>query len=313
MARVGLPKGFLAQSELFKRILEKHTSDGAASPLLNFLLQQNIDLVADEAARLDAVAFDHAQKHLKGEKENLLQQRNLLMVPMMKRVRAYFQFLKKLFSPHTAELGTWGVQITTAGRIAYSTEFLRRKAMIEALADKHNSYPAGSSPLEGYLVQHQLSIAEDETALALAVLLHKQFQQVSKDAENATANRKLSWKPVLKHMRAIAAFLMALYNNSPKHLAAWGFEVSHVKGVRKLVTSHVKLLSQLKATSIIVGSTLTNTGKVPLEVHRGHSVSALPIILPPEGTMVIAKGFSIVTVVNSSSTTPGSFTVLRRI
>ena len=55
MARVVLPINFDEQTKLFNQIKAKHDADGAGSVLNMLLIEQNIDLTADDAARAAAV------------------------------------------------------------------------------------------------------------------------------------------------------------------------------------------------------------------------------------------------------------------
>lgn len=311
MARIIYPESFLSQSELFLLINEKITNDGAASPLLPFLLEQDIVLAHDNNHRLNAAGFEKERQKLARESENFRQQRNNLFKPVLKRTRGYFQFLKKFYRNNAKAISLWGAPITATGRIKYPARFLQLSAMTETLAAKHAAYAPGTSPLDAYLNQHGYSIATDQAAVGNAMARHHLAEASSKASEHATQNRNNTWNPVLGHMRSIGAFLMALHKHNPKELGNYGFVVDHSPRAPRQVVSKVLLLSKKTLNAVIIGGTFKNTGPVPLTVYKGRTTSTAGTIISAGEMLTIAKGHSTITVVNHSSTTTGVFSVLR--
>ncbi|MCG3165270.1 MAG: hypothetical protein POELPBGB_01032 [Bacteroidia bacterium] len=311
MARLILPEDFLSQKLLFNNVKAKADTATGAAVIGAFLAAQGIDLVADNTAKDSATAFDQTRSEKSKQAENFTQKRDLKFDPVFGHLRDYAQFLKKFYKPVTSELGNWGLPVTATGRINYPTEFGLRTEIMEAFSVKYASVPAASNPLNPYLALHNYSITDDMVAVTDARGFHEQAKQLAKDAEDATEDRNNVWLPVVEHVRSIGGFLMGLYNNNPKELGNWGFVVDDSPRAPKQVVSKVKLSSQLKVPSLIIGGTLKNIGTVAIHIYKGASVSGSPVIVPPGEMYGIAKGYSVITVVNPSTTTTAVFSALR--
>jgi hypothetical protein len=311
MARLILPEDFLNQKLLFNKVKEKAETATGAAIIAAFLASQGINLVDDNTAKDSASAFDQTRSDKSKQAENFTQKRDLEFDPVFGRLRDYAQFLKKFYKPVTSELGNWGLPVTVTGRINYPTEFAQRTEVVEALSVKYATYPAGTSPLDPYLTLHGYSITDDMTAVTDARGFHEQAKQLAKDAEDATEDRNNEWLPVVEHLRSIGAFLMALYNNNPKELGNWGFVVDDSPRAPKVVVSKVKLSSSVVISNCIIGGTFKNIGSVPLNVFKGTTATGAFVTVAAGEMYGIAKGFSNITVVNTSSLTTGVFSVLR--
>lgn len=311
MARLILPEDFLTQKLLFNNVKTKAETATGAVVIGAFLTAQGIDLTADNLAKDSASAFDQTRSEKSKQAENFTQKRDLKFDPVFGRLRGYAQFLKKFYKPVTSELGNWGLPVTATGRINYPSEFGLRTQIMEAFSVKYASIPAASNPLNPYLLLHEYSITDDMVDVTDAKGFHEQAKALAKEAEDATEDRNNDWNPVMEHVRSIGGFLMELYNNNPKELGNWGYVVDDSPRAPKVVVSKVKLSSQLKVPSLIIGGTLKNIGTVAIHIYKGASVSGSPVIVPPGEMYGIAKGYSVITVVNPSTTTTAVFSALR--
>jgi len=312
MARIIYPEDFLNQSLLLKKVVEMNNSLAPANnPLTAFLAQQNIVLADDETAADEAAAFEKQRRERAGEAENFTQKRDLAFDPVFVRMRSYYQFLKKFYSPNFMEINLWGAPITVSGRIAYPNEFLERIAIFDALKGKYAEYAPGTSPLDAYLALHKQNMADNTTAADDAFASHNKSKDAAGKAEDLTQDRNNVWNPVMEHLRAIGGFLISLYSNNPKELNLWGFTVDDSPRAPKQVKSKVKLLDQITVKTVIIGGTFKNIGTVPLIVYKGSSATGPGVTVNPGEMYGIAKGFSTITVANPSSTTTGQFSVLR--
>jgi len=312
MARIVYPTDFLRQKSLSESIKLKHDSDGALSPLNAFLIQNEIDLNADSSAATAALAYDKSSRKLAGESEKFNAKREKKFNPVFKNLNGSFQFLKKFYQSMSKEVGLWGAPITITGRINYPADFLARTEIFNALKTKSDSFiPPANNPLLPYFTQNQVTLADDAAAVAEAITLNSDAQTKAMQSEAATKNRNNLWNPVMEHIRKIGAFLMQLYKDNPKQLIDWGFTVDHSPRKSKTVNSKVKLSSKKKATNVIIGSTFGNTGTVALNVHKGKTTKTPAVTVLPGETLEITKGMSIITIVNTSSTTTGTFTTIR--
>lgn len=312
MARILYPDDFAKQVVLFEKVKEQY--DGlppGGNPLTVFLNTQSIDLNADSAAMALATAHHSVQQEKGRMAENCTQKRDLQFGPVIKDMRAYYQFLKRLYSPNFMAIGEWGAPVTIGGRIAYPYAFGKRLTIFRRLEAKYATYvPVGSSPLDAYLTLHGQSMAAHTAAADQAEVLNNTAKQFAAQAEHATAQRNNASGPVMAHLRAIGGFLMSLYTTNPKEVGLWGFTVDDSPRAPKQVTSTVKL-GQQRTVRVIVGGTLTNTGPVALAIHRGKTTTGTAIVIEPGEVWDIAKGHSIITVRNPSGTTTGRFSALR--
>lgn len=312
MARIVYPDDFPNQVLLLRSVAERYDSlPPADNPLTAYLAQHDIDLADDGVAADGAIAFDRTRKERAGEAENHTQKRNLAFDPAWAKVRSYYQFLKKFYSPNFMELKLWGAPITTTGRVAYPKEFLERAAIYGHLREKYESYAPGTGPLDAYLTLHGQTMAANTAAVNSALALHQQAKAAAGQAEDATQDRNNLWSPVIGHLRSIGGFLMSLYTHNPKELNLWGYTVDDSPRAPKEMVSKVKLGSQLTVTKLIIGGTLRNIGTVPLIVYKGTDTTGNGVVVLPGEAHGITKGGSASTVVNSSDTTTGVFSALR--
>ncbi|MCF8461638.1 MAG: hypothetical protein K9G46_13020 [Flavobacteriales bacterium] len=313
MARIIFPENLVFLRLLFDAVKEKHESFAVGtSPIEAFINQHDISFVDDQAALSSAEANERAHSNKSKEAEDHTQKRDLKWDPVFANVRNYYQFLKKLYSPNYMELGNWGAPITTTGRIKYPTGYDARALIFKALQTKYDTYlPLGSSPLDPFLTQNNTSIAADAAAMAASQLAAKAATKLAKESEDATQDRNNAMATVSGHLRSIGAFLMALYPTNPKELGHWGFTVDDSPRAPKQIVSKVKLSSTKTVGHCIIGGTFKNNGTTTLHLYRGKTASGSFVTILPGDVYGITKGFSVLTVLNTSSTTTGIFSVLR--
>ncbi|MEK6616089.1 MAG: hypothetical protein AABZ32_08275, partial [Bacteroidota bacterium] len=149
MARIIYPDTLAEQRILLDLVTAKHIFDAAhgGSALTAMLAEKNIDLAADAAAGTGAAMYEASSKLFMRDAENNVQQRDLKFDPVFSRTRGEVQFLKTFLKPNVRRLGEWGITVDGKGRINYPSEFIPRVTIIRAIKTKHDSYPAGTSPL----------------------------------------------------------------------------------------------------------------------------------------------------------------------
>jgi hypothetical protein len=223
MARINYPEDFLNQTVLFENMKTKHDADGAGSPLNDFLTQQGIDLVADEAATGSAIDTNKLFDSTSKAAEDNTQDRNNLFDPVFDRLKTEVQFLKKFYAGNPAELGNWGVTVN-GNAIVYPPDFLNRVELFKTFKIHHDSFP-GSSPLDPFLTQQNINLNDDLADTAAAEVLHATMEQAKKNAEDLREERDISFDPVMGHVRLIGQFLKSLFVDHPKHLGDWGYVV----------------------------------------------------------------------------------------
>lgn len=103
--RVVIPKSPDVLMALAQKIVDKHTADGAASPL-NALDDANW---TDNGPKLTQAQAIHTQaKQLEKDVENLYKQRDLLLAPVTDTVRASRDLLMGVNTKNPKKLGDWG-------------------------------------------------------------------------------------------------------------------------------------------------------------------------------------------------------------
>ena len=108
MARVVISKSPDKLLALAKRVLDKHTADGASSPL-NSLRDFSW---AEHATKVAAAEALHIQaKELERQVEQLYQNRDALLAPVEQTVRSSARLLNGIYKKSPKTLGEWGFEV----------------------------------------------------------------------------------------------------------------------------------------------------------------------------------------------------------
>ncbi len=265
-----------------------------------FLNENSIDLSADKVASLAAQAYLEEQHVKEKLAENLLEQRDSIWVFPFKHVKEEFQFLKKLYPSNPMRISEWGAPVLVGGKIKYPNNIIEQTAILTLLKAKHDSYAAGTSPLDPFLTANNIDLDNDDDLKDKVILKHNDSVEASMAAEEATENRYLIFDPVLDHIYMIGQFLMKLFPNNTKKLGEWGFTVDNSPQKPKSRTSTLKLGTTKTLNGLVIGSQLENIGTVEVELYRGSTSTGTPVIITPGGTFGIAAKHSIVTIKNTS-------------
>ena len=310
MARIIIPDDFAGQQTLWTAILAQHKVLGSKSPLTVFAKQQKMDLAKLEAAIELAAAQDNNSKALKRESENETQLRdNELSVPWA-NLLGEVQYLKNFFAGNERELGDWGITVDGAhNRIVYPAGTAAQVKLIQTFLAKHNSYDPGESPLQWYIDEHEIDVAADLKAAGDALTDEGDRNRLTGDSELATQTRDAIWAPVVTAIHLIGAFLMGLYKDDSRKMAAWGFDVVEDAAGEREQHSKVNPLETKNQKSVIIPSVLTNVGEVDLQVWRGAKKEGEPMVVKPGGVLGMTKGYSVITIYNPSSLVVGEYMV----
>jgi hypothetical protein len=310
MSRIIYPSSLEQILALVKNVKAKHDSDSPDSVLTPLLTQKNIDLAADIAACTVAIAHKQSGLLFSQQSENYIELRNLKLEPVLTHTKTCFQYLKSFYKPNYKALADWGAPIDTNGKITYPADINERTSIFKLLFQKHNSFPSGESPLLPYLMQNDIDLLGDNTAVDNALAFHAQYEHASKAAENETEQRDIICKPITDHLHSIGDFLKKLYNDNTKTLGMWGFVVDSSPRAPKLRTSIIKPREKSIMVGLVLGSTLTNIGKTDLHIYAGRNTNGNPAIVHAGDSLGITKGFSVITVANPSTTEKVILTVL---
>ncbi len=297
MGRIIYPDNFLLSRDLFVKVKAKDTLDGAASVIRPFMTEEAIVLATDNTAGTNADAEELLRNTKNKTAEIEREHRDHLWDPIDKRWQGEIQFLKKLFKSNPNKLGDWTIPLA-ANKINLPKEFINRTTIYTTFVAKHNTYAAGTSPLEPYLTENAINLTTDLANTSLAKVAHGNFIAAAMDAEQATAQRDVLWNPVRNHLIGIGAFLMGLFSTNQKKCGSWGYEVDDSK--RKPITRTTKLIPGQKKTvgGIQLGSSVKNLGTCAIHIYQGTNTAGIPIIIAPNNEFGVMKGYSKITVMN---------------
>ena len=269
MARINYPEEFLRLIKLFTNMKAKHDADGSASPLIPFLAKQEIDLAADETAINKAKAKDLKFDKKEREAEKLTRQRDKLFDPIFGWMKKELQFLKKFYVGNVKELGDWGATVDEK-RIVYPPEFEELAQLFKDIKTQHESYaPVGDSPLQPFLVKHEIDLAAQLLKVTGAETKHDQRNQAQRDAEDMREDRDNFFNPVMGHVRIIGQYLKGLNVDNPQEVGDWGYEVDESPRDPKFRESIIAPGTTKIIKGIKLNSQVENTGESVLLLHKG--------------------------------------------
>lgn len=108
MARVIISKSPDKLLALAKRVLDKHTADGASS-LLNNLRDYSWTEHGSKVAAAEALQAQ--AKEMERELEKVYQNRDALLAPVEQTVRASAKLLSSIYKKSPKNLGDWGFEV----------------------------------------------------------------------------------------------------------------------------------------------------------------------------------------------------------
>lgn len=307
MARINYPTTIEEQTVLLDNIVSKITKDGADSPIIEMLSINNIDLNADVDTGIKALANNTLFMALEKQAHNHRQQRDKVMKPILKHLRGCFRFLKEWSVPNFKAIGDWGGTITDGGKITYPTDTGERIKLLLLLKKKQDSYTDSDSPLLTFLTINQISLEEDATKGAAAVESDIAFNDLMKKALKAREDRDKDWKKPMKHIRKVGKYLKTSYPNNVNMLGLYGFLVVLAAKVAKKRTIKMGISANKLGLRTKVGRMIENLGTGDLYLYKGKQITGTPLLLKAATKLKAAKGYSIFSVTNPSSTEPGKF------
>ena len=303
MPRQDFPADIVAQTIILDKIKEKVDFDGDDSILKDMLDKNGIVLADDVDKGVTALAKNDSYLAFKQSSEISSQKRNNLMTPINGDMSSCYQFLKTYLEPDFKLLTDWGGEITLGGKITYATTTLGQLNMLTALITKNGSYHTPVvSPLAPYLTLHKINLTLDATNAADALVFDTSFSDDKKSSETAREQRDIEWAIPLAHIHLIGTFLMKFYKGNAKILGKYGFTVVNTAKVIKTRKRKISPGDSRLKTRVTIGSTVVNTGTVPIYLYKGATITGTPFILDPGKIYTITKGNSIISINNPSQT-----------
>ena len=306
MSRAQISSNFSKRIELLRTIKSRIDLDGDASPLVEMMAQKHIDLDADIVKGVAAVVFDDDFRLLSKISQNQKQQVDAAMKIVIKHITGAYHNLKSLLEPNFKEVGDWGAVITNGGKFTYPVTYESWMDWFKLMKAKNDSYTTPAvSPLLSYLSTTGVSLTDDANNGA-AALVKQALQEANKRAsEKARLDRDNKFNPVMNHLRSIVKFLMTLYPDNVKQLGLYGITVVLTPKVIKTRNKLIKASTSSLNIRVAIGSTVVNTGTIPMPIYKGATISGTPVMLAVGGTHTIARGYSQISFHNPTTDTSG--------
>lgn len=229
-------------NKLGNDIFNKHTADGAASPI-PVLTADQLKAKLDEAAEQYA-----AQKNLDKEKERLNEERNLLLGihltqttvtagTVLFQVVSIRDFLLGRFRGSERKLGDWGFTVNTpkgAVQVAVPRNADKLTKLVADILKKHGDDGADSilAVFDMPALQRINDEAAKKLADAAAVNRNKEKATQARNLALGTAKGQTSKTPgtVSYFVRSVRDILLGIYRGKEQQLGDWGFEVNFNNG-----------------------------------------------------------------------------------
>ncbi len=307
MSHINYPTDFTGQTTLFLAMKKKIDEDGADSPLLLMLAQNNIDLAKDAIDCGKAMKNNILFLEAKSNSESLLQKRNTQMKPIMKHLRGAFQFLKKLYNTNFKNLTDWGGTISISGKIKYPLGTQKRVELFMKMKAKSDSYTILPNPLLPYLTENTIDLEVDATNAAAALKKDSGAKSKKANSELYRQRRDKCFAKSLIDSNIIGAFLIRIFIDNTKALCDYGYDIVNTVKIAKERIIELKKGENRLAFRAKVGSIVSNLGTKDLNVYRGKIIAGIPLILKAGSEVILTKGYSIFSVSNPSGTDSGTF------
>lgn len=307
MSRIKFPNTFLKVAKLFKDAKKKHDTMLPPKTLQPFLDEDGIvladDLLEVTAAETANTDFDTASKAA----EKLSKSRDKLFDLVWIEHEGCVQALKKLFRKNPNKLGDWGITVNAGGRIAHPTDFVARQLQVITFINKHQSFAPPTSPLEPYLVENEIDIADSKTDAVDALTEHNNFLTQEALREQKRLERDTTIAPIEDHLRGMGQYLVNHFEKNPKKANDWGYEIDDSPQADKTRDGVVKFASAKTLQQVALGKEIINTGSVPLKLYKGKSASGVPVVMAPGNKFTIVRGYGTSTLENENASQDGSY------
>ena len=311
MGRSVIPQLFESKVTLFNNLKKKVDADGSGGVLVAMLAEKGINLTTDAANCVLAVGYDTDFKFSLKSSQNLRQQGNALMKPIIANTTGAYQYLKTLFDPNFKAVGDYGATISDSGKFTYPVGTVAWMGEFELMKAKYDSFIAPLiCPLALFNTQNNISLTINSTNGALALVKLTTQEEDTKSSELSREKRDIKFAPILKDIRTIIKFLMKLYPDNVKELGLYGITIVLTPKVAKARTIKLAFGQSKLKVKLTIGSIVSNTGTETINIYKGKDMSGTPIPLSTGKKWIAAKGYSYVCFANTSQTNTATFAIL---
>ena len=114
--KISYPTNFDDMAKVANLFFDKHLSYTTNTSLLHaFVTKNNINVQTDKDSVVGSISNNEKSIQASKDSENATEQRNLLWLPVMDKIRGIGGFLMKLYPDNPRALGAWGFTIEDSG------------------------------------------------------------------------------------------------------------------------------------------------------------------------------------------------------
>ena len=311
MARLILPTTRLGRSDLYIKVLAKHTLDGAASILTPFFVENGIVVVdvttANNAANSAFALFDGNQKTVEMMFKEILIDFDAIVADHKLCVQA----AKAFYRNNPSKLGLFGVTMS-GNRVVYSKN---RKTLCDDIANFINYNASLASALRpitaGFQTTNKMNLATNLAALPGIKTAIDNYDQAMIDKESFHGTFSVEEKTVINFLRATGHFLMEQFPLNPKKAGDWAYVVDDSPQNAKEKVKKFKIGQTATLYDIIADSILQNTGDSVMEITKGKDGTGTPIVLNPGDSWKVLPGYFILKAKSRGLLLKGAITYLK--
>ncbi len=292
MARLILPTTRVGISELYIKVLAKHSFDGAGSILLPFFVEDEIVIgditTANNAANAAYVIFDAKQKASEMMYNDIINDFDAIVADHKMCVQAAKAFYRK----NPSKLGAFGVTVN-GNRVVYSKH---RKTLCDDMMNfiNHNaSLAVALRPITAaFQTTNKMDLAANLAALPGIKTAIDVYDQELIDKETSHGTYSVEEKTVIDFLRATGHFLMEQFPLNPKKAGDWSFVVDDSPQDAKEKIKNFKKGQIANLYNIVADSILQNTGDSIQEITKGKAGTGTPIVLNPGDHWQVLPGYT---------------------
>ena len=310
MASLKISSVFSLIVDLFNSVKLKDLTDGVTSIIRPYMVENTISMSTDQTsvnnAKADNVSFLAKEKEGKKVKGKINKRFN----PKLKFYQKCGQFLKGYYGESFLDLGDWGYTIEVGGKIVYSTNKKDLCDSIQTMITFHLAFPAGTSPLDPFLLLNNYNVLTIESDLGPTKTMIDSWLTIESDKVAFRISRDNHIKPVLKHLRGIGKFLKGVMLENPADIGDWGYLVvmSTKEPTRKdLELGHLEVKT---ISHIINGSDFINTKGTIITAFKGKLAVGTSKTIPAGGKIIVQRGWGTMTLKNMSDSDLGGISYL---
>ncbi len=311
MARLILNTTRIGTSDLYVKVLAKHTLDGAGSILTPFFIENEITITdvtsANNAANAAYIIFDGKQKSSEMQYVEIINDYDGMVADHKMCVRS----AKAYYRNNPSKLGAFGVTLS-GNKVVYSKN---RKTMCDdmmAFINHNAGLAVALRPITAaFQTNNKMDLAANLAALPGIKTAIDTYDQAVIDKETNHGTFTVEEKVVINFLRATGHFLMGQFPVNPKKAGDWGFVVDDSPQSAKEKIKKFKIAQTANLYDIVAESILQNSGLSIMAITKGKDGTGTPIVINPGDSWQVLPGYTTIKAKSMGLLLPGEITYLK--